>query len=238
MADRCYCPEPPIDGRFALEDDEARHLVRVRRVRVGEVVEVFDGRGFATRAEVVALGRDRVDLAAVGGPLADRVAACRLTLATAVPKGERFDWLVEKATELGVARLVPIVAERSLVDPRGQARQAPAAGHRGLEAVREEPTDGAGPARPLGGILRGSRTNGRGCWPIRVGYPPRLGPARRLGAVALAVGPEGGFTDAEVETARALGWTAIGIGATLLRIETAGLAGCSAILALCEGTDE
>jgi 16S rRNA (uracil1498-N3)-methyltransferase len=118
LADRFYCPEPPIDGRMTLEGDEARHLIRVRRVGLGEGVEVFDGRGSVYRAEVSGLGRDRVDLTIRGVGPSGRPTACRLTLATAVPKGDRFDWLVEKATELGVARLVPLVTERSVVAPR------------------------------------------------------------------------------------------------------------------------
>src|SRR4051812_23439804 len=118
MADRFYCPDPPVEGFLTLSGDEARHLIRVRRLGPGDVVEVFDGRGTALRAEVAGVGRDRVELAVRGGPLPDRVAPCLLTLATAVPKADRFDWLVEKATELGVARLVPLRTERSVVDPR------------------------------------------------------------------------------------------------------------------------
>src|SRR4051794_10846941 len=118
LADRFYCPTPPVDGRSTLEGDEARHLIRVRRVEQGETVEVFDGRGSAYRAEVSVLGRDRVDLTILGSAPPGRRSGCRLTLATCVPKGDRFDWLVEKATELGVARLIPLVTDRSVVDPR------------------------------------------------------------------------------------------------------------------------
>ena len=239
MADRCYCPEPPIDGRLALEGEEARHLGRVRRVRIGELVEVFDGRGFATQAEVVGLGRDRVELAAVGDPLPDHVTPCRLTLATAVPKGERFDWLVEKATELGVARLVPIITERSVVDPREAKLDR-------LHRVVVEASKQCGRNRlmqldrPLPWEVFARHVVDR---PRLLAHPGGLPAsawprARRLGAVTLAIGPEGGFTDAETDAARALGWTPIGLGVTLLRIETAGLAGCSALLALCEGLDE
>src|SRR5262249_28225952 len=111
MAERYFSPAAVPGARLALEGDEARHLSRVRRVSAGEVVEVFDGRGFATLAEVVSVGKDRVELEATGPPLPDRCASLRLTLATAVPKGVRFDWLVEKATEVGVDRLVPLRTE-------------------------------------------------------------------------------------------------------------------------------
>src|SRR4051794_20695595 len=90
LADRFYCPAPPVDGRVSLEGDEARHLIRVRRVELGETVELFDGRGSAYRAEVSALGRDRVDLTILEFTPSGRRSGCRLTLASAVPKGDRF----------------------------------------------------------------------------------------------------------------------------------------------------
>ena len=136
MLDRFYCPKPPIDGLAVLEGDEARHLIRVRRVDVGEMVELFDGRGSAYRAKVSSLGRDRVELTITGLSGEGGVARLSLTLATAVPKGERFDWLVEKATELGVSRLIPLVTERSVVDhPVSEAGAAPSGHHRGFEAI-------------------------------------------------------------------------------------------------------
>jgi 16S rRNA (uracil1498-N3)-methyltransferase len=238
MADRFYCPDPQTGGRFTLEGDEARHLARVRRLGVGDEVEVFDGRGFASLAIVTLLGRERVELTAVGQPLGDRFAPCRLSLATAVPKGERFDWLVEKATELGVARLLPIQTERSVVDPR------PAKIDR-LRRVIVEASKQCGRSRfmelerpsPWTSVAE-SADDGVRLLAQPGGLPPSGWPrAPRGAAVTLAVGPEGGFTDAEVESARSSGWTIVGLGATILRIETAGLAGCAAILALCEGWD-
>ena len=233
MADRFFCPVPPIDGRLTLTGDEARHLARIRRVGVGEVVEAFDGRGAAWRAEVRAIARDRVDLAVLGPADPGRVAPCELTLATALPKGERVDWLVEKATELGVARLVPLRTGRSVVDPRAGKIDR-------LRRLVVEAAKQSGRARlmeiadplPWPDLLR------RDGSPIRLiahpgGAPatawPRAGRAR---AAVLAVGPEGGFTDAEVDAARAAGWLTAGLGATLLRIETAGLAGSAVVLAL------
>ncbi len=239
MSDRFYCPDPPVEDRLTLDEGEARHLGKVLRLGIGDRVEVFDGRGSAWAAEVRTVGRDRVVLEVVGAPLPDRAAPCRLTLATAVPKGERFDWLVEKATELGVARLIPLVTERSVVDPRptriDRLRRAIVEAskqcgrntlmeldrpHRWEELVRQ----------PLGAHR----------WLAHPGEVPASGwPRPRQGeSAALAVGPEGGFTDAEVEAARGSGWQVIALGATLLRIETACVAGCAALLALCEGSVE
>ncbi len=236
MADRFYCPDPPVDGHFVLEGDEARHLGRVMRLGPGDVVELFDGRGFASLAKVVGLEKKRVVLFREGEPLAERETPCRLTLATAVPKGERFDWLIEKATELGVTRLIPLITERSVVVP-GNAKLE-RLGRVIIEAAKqcgrsrlmtlERPTpwtevvvneeDGFRLLAHPGGLAAP-------CWPR----------ARRGDSVILAVGPEGGFTDAEASAGRDAGWTLISLGSTLLRVETAGLAGSSAILALCEG---
>ncbi len=235
LADRFYCPGPLVDGRAWLEGDEARHLIRVRRVGLGESVEIFDGRGSAYRAEVVTLGRDRVELTVVERSEPSRVAGCELTLATAVPKGDRFDWLVEKATELGVARLVPLVTERSVVDPRSakldRLRRAI------VEASKQCRRDllmNLEPPNSWASLVGSAQESIR-----LIALPSSLGIASsglRPGgqSVVLAIGPEGGFTDDEAGLAIVAGWRGVGLGRTILRIETAALAGCSTILALAE----
>jgi 16S rRNA (uracil1498-N3)-methyltransferase len=240
VADRFYCPKLPGDGRFRLEGDESRHLGRVRRLGPGDRVEVFDGGGHAVVAEVIAVGGGGAELSIVGPPLADRSAPCRLTLATAVPKGERFDWLVEKATELGVDRLVPIVTERSVVDPRASKLErlrrvvieaSKQCGRNRLMEIEEPAAWARWSLEP-----RDARTLRRIAHPG--GPSPSAWPRLRPGeSVIVAIGPEGGFSPEEVEDARRAGWDVIGLGATRLRIETAGLAACAAILALCEGRE-
>lgn len=244
MADRFYCPEAAQHAAtgqaFPMVGDEGRHLTRVRRVEPGEAVEVFDGLGFATAAEVVEVGKDRALLRPVGPPLPDREPAVDLTLATAVPKGERFDWLVEKATELGVTRLVPLLTERSTVDPRDakidRLRRTVVEASKQCGRNRLMVIDGPTPwADLLAGtgpdVVKLTAHPGRrkfAAWP-----GPRPG-----GAAVVAVGPEGGFTEPEVEAALAAGWVPVSLGATLLRIETAGLAASARLLALAESATE
>jgi len=232
VADRFYSPDPIVKGCLTLTGNEARHLSRVRRVGVGERVEVFDGRGSAHRAEVREIERNRVELVVLGDPLPDRSTRFKLTLATAVPKGERFDWLVEKATELGVARLVTILTERSVSDPRVTR----------IDRLRRL-------------IIEASKQCGRNrlmtletttAWPTYIneelaevrlfahlegGSAPARWPRLKTGqSVALAIGPEGGFSDEEANAALAAGWQAIRLGPTILRVETAALAGAAALL--------
>ena len=236
MADRVFAPRASQSGSIVIEGDEAHHLGRVRRIGLGQVVEVFDGQGFASRAEVVAVDRSRLELRSIGEPLPDRVAPVVLTLASALPKGDRVDWLVEKAVELGVARFVPIVTSRSVVDPR------PAKVNRLRRAVIEASKQCGRnrlmvvePPIPWADLLgfedQGTRLIAH---PLGESYPrwPRI----MVGSAAtIAVGPEGGFTDNEVEEASKRGWTRVSLGATLLRIETAGLVGTARVFAQAEG---
>jgi 16S rRNA (uracil1498-N3)-methyltransferase len=229
---RFYCPDPPIDGRQRLGAGEAKHLSRVCRLGVGDVVEVFDGRGGVTRSEVIALGDDWVDLIAMGTPPVGRLPPFPLTLASAVPKGDRFDWLVEKATELGVERLIPIVTERAVVKPGGAKLsrlrrsiiEASKQCGRNRLMVLEAPVRWADLAESVPESLKFLAD--------RHGRPAeRVLPIPRGGAVILAVGPEGGFSDAERTAGEQAGWSRICLSTYTLRIETAGLAGCAALFA-------
>jgi 16S rRNA (uracil1498-N3)-methyltransferase len=238
VLERFYCPDPPLDGRATLEGDEARHLIRVRRVAVGELVELFDGRGSAYRAEVVSIGRDRAVLAIVESFEGDRPPSFRLTLATAVPKGERFDWLVEKATELGVARLIPLVTERSVVDPRSAKldRLRRVIVEASKQCRRNRLMD-LEPPTAWDSLLQAA---GSTRWIAHPGAPGMVSTGLRpgTGSAILAIGPEGGFSDAEVARGIEAGWRTVGLGSTILRVETAALAGASTILAMMMATFE
>jgi 16S rRNA (uracil1498-N3)-methyltransferase len=239
VLERFYCPDTPVDGSAIVEGDEARHLIRVRRVAVGETVELFDGRGSAMRAQVTSLGRDRAALAILGPGDPDRTPRFSLTLATAVPKGDRFDWLVEKATELGVARLIPLVTERSVVDPRSakldRLRRVIVEASKQCRRNRLMELEPLAAWAPLVETARESdrliaHPGGRGV--------TSSGLLTGAGSAILAIGPEGGFSEAEVGRAAEAGWQMVGLGSTILRVETAALAGCSTILALSRGDDE
>ncbi len=206
MSTRFYSPDPAQNGKLRLGADEARHLSRVCRLGVGDIVEVFDGKGHATEAEVVKVERSTVELTAIGPPLADRSTPFPLTLASAIPKGDRFDWLVEKATELGVECFVPLMTERSVVEP-GAAK---------LERLRRaiiEASKQCGRNRlmVLDSPVRWDELSGLYSDSIRFladagGIPPPQWPAIPPGRpVILAVGPEGGFTPLERARADQMG---------------------------------
>ena len=112
MSERFFITTPPDGDRAVLAGDEARHLTRVLRAKVGDTVSLFDGTGREWPARVASLGRDRVELD-TGKPAIDSLPSeIPLTLAVALPKGDRQKWMVEKLTELGAARLIPLETAR------------------------------------------------------------------------------------------------------------------------------
>ena len=235
MSQRFYCPDPPRDGRYQLPADEARHLARVCRHVPGDCVEIFDGKGFATSALIVEIRKDSAVLIAQGLPIQEFLSPIRLTLATAIPKGDRFDWLVEKATELGVSRLIPLVTEHSVVDPRDSKLErlrrtiveASKQSRRNRLMVLDSPSRWVDLVRSADQTVR-LLTQPSGLMP---GRWPRLDGRRDA---VLAVGPEGGFSPGEEDLALGAGWYPIRLGTHILRVETAGLVGAAAILARSE----
>lgn len=226
MSDRFFLLSPPHAGRALLEGDEARHLVRVLRGKVGDLVRVFDGSGVEWPARVMMIGRDEVTLD-LGEPLvAAVVITSPLTLAVALPKGDRQKWLVEKLTELGVARLVP------LVTLRGVAEATPAAAHRlrrgVLEACKQSGRNTLmeiGEPQTIAEILR-QRPAAALMLVADPGAPPldTSSPATAGHTVLGFVGPEGGFTADELALLAAAGVERIGLGPHILRVETAAIA--------------
>jgi 16S rRNA (uracil1498-N3)-methyltransferase len=224
MSERFFLAEPPSAGRGRLVGDEARHLIRVMRCRVGDEVVVFDGRGTSWRARVASIGRDEAVLelgAAAEEPVAQ---AAPVTLAVALPKGERQKWLVEKLTELGVARLVP------LVTTRGVAEATPAAverlGRGVIEACKQCGRDtlmAIAEPRTVAEVVGDHREEGRIVVADRAGEPWSAAVTHDRPVVVL-VGPEGGFTAEELAAVDAAGGRRVSLGPNVLRIETAAIA--------------
>jgi 16S rRNA (uracil1498-N3)-methyltransferase len=171
-----------------------------------------------------------VELAAFGPPVVGPAPPFSLTLASAVPKGDRFDWLVEKATELGVVRVIPLLTDRSVVEPG-----APKLERLRRAIIEASKQCGRNELMILDAPVRWERFAELASDSLRfLADPDGLTPGEwtsipGVRSVILAVGPEGGFAPAEKEAANRMGWIAIRLGSTILRIETAGLAGCAAL---------
>ena len=157
---RLYVPaERLAGGRLVLTDDDHQHVARVLRARVGDRLTLFDGAGTEVDAEVVRVGKRDTALA-LGARRAGSVTASpvAITLLVAVPRGERMDLIVQKTTELGVGRIVPIVTERSVArpDPTRRARWEKIAREAARQCGRAD-----APARRRGDRARARRGRAR-----------------------------------------------------------------------------
>jgi 16S rRNA (uracil1498-N3)-methyltransferase len=226
MSERFFITTPPAGDRAILEGDEARHLARVLRAKIGDAVVLFDGRGREWPARVASIGRDRVELDA-GEPHVDGPArGIPLTLAVALPKGDRQKWMVEKLTELGAARLVPLETARGVAEATASAQAR-------LERVVIEACKQCGrntlmevaAGRSLNRLL--AEVPAGAC--VVIAHPggrlldDAAAPPATTEVIAL-VGPEGGFTDEELCIADRAGVIRVSLGPHILRVETAAIA--------------
>ena len=218
-------PEEFAATEVRLTGARARRLSGVLRLRPGAALRVFDGRGAERMARVLRSGRAvaTLELREVVAPLPEpRVA---VTLACAFPRGARGDWIVEKTTELGVARIVPLRSDRSVL-AAGRGRLAR------WRRVAIEAAEQCGRAvvpelggEPLPGALQLVADREPG---VRV--RAALDGAAGTATVALFVGPEGGWSDRERELHAAAGRVAVTLGPRTLRVETAAVVGVAQVL--------
>ncbi len=221
----------------SLEREEARHLLTVLRVRPGERVTLFDGQGRTRLAEVASADRHRLTLAAAGPVQVRPRATCRLTLFACVSK--RMDWTVEKAVELGVSAIVPVLAARSVVrlDPDDADAKAARWARVAEEAARQ---CGAAwlPEIAPPATFKACLASVAEAAPV---FVAALSPAARPLREALAayaqpptragwfVGPEGDFSPEETAALGAAGALPVSLGPLVLRAETACLYGLCAL---------
>jgi len=224
MSERFFLSMPPRDGRAVLAGDEARHLARVMRCTVGDEVVVFDGSGTSWRARVASIGRDEVVLDLGEAVTASRPPRVPLTLAVALPKGERQKWLVEKLTELGVGRLVPLATTRGVAEATPAAIERLARGV--IEACKQCGRDALmtiAPPQSVAEIARDAENGATLVIADRDGLSLEAVAAAGRSVIAL-VGPEGGFTAEELATIEAAGGRRVSLGPHVLRVETAAIA--------------
>ena len=231
MARRRFLVEHIGGDAAELRGEEARHLARVLRAEPGQQYEISDGAGVYL-AEIASVEKERVIFRVVEALEMPR-AAVRVTLYMALIKFDRFEWLVEKATELGVAAIVPIEAARS---EKGLAEAARKRSERWRRIARESSQQarrlGApeiGEAQGLGAAIA-APADRRYFLDEKPGAPallsaiPGAGERRASDSIALLTGPEGGWTEAERSAALDAGWAPVSLGPLILRAETAAMA--------------
>jgi len=226
-------------SRAVLTGPTFHHAARVMRLRPGDLVTLFDGEGNEWIARVTRVGSQRLEAEILrAGSGAE--APIAVVMLQAVLKGERMDWLVQKCGEIGVARLIPMLTERTIarIPPdRALARR------QRWQRISDSAAEQCGRSRPM--VVEEITTLGQaagGLAEADLGLVPHEGERSRglrelLGdadvrakSVAIAIGPEGGFSEEEVGALTAAGGVCVSLGPRILRSETAALFAAAAVL--------
>ena len=233
---RCYVDLPLSAGVEAkLPESAAAHLVRVLRLREGDECTLFNGDGNDYRARIASTGKREVVAQVLSAGPVDNESSLRITLAQGIARGEKMDLILQKATELGVAGFIPVLAERTEVKLDAERTEKRMAHWR---SVIVSACEQSGRARvpglmqpiPLGhvGTVLADDAVKLTLDPLGDSTLAALAtPAGR--PVAIAIGPEGGWSSRDREILRVAGFSGLRLGPRILRTETAGLAAIAAL---------
>ena len=230
---RFFCPSPLAIGlALSLPPGAARH-VQVLRLQPGDAITLFNGEGGEFDATVTRMGRSDVEVDVGAHHAIEREAHRAVHLLAGITANERMDWLVEKATELGVASITPLVAERSVLKLKGERAEKKLAHWQGVAVAAAEQSGRnrvppIHPAVTLTEWLKKAAPGERWVLSLSEGTQP-LSRQVNQGPVTVLSGPEGGLSPGEESAALAAGFAPVSLGPRVLRAETAPLA----VLALC-----
>ncbi len=216
-----------------LPQTAGEHVTRVLRLRIGAAITLFDGLGGEWSAQITSIARTNVRARCIEHSAVERESPLTITLLQSLARGEKMDWVIQKATELGVARIIPLTAERSVVqidDERAPRRLA----H--WQAVAASACEQSGRNRlpVISGPLAFAAACNADLPSARLVLDPEASRplASALGdetQVAVLIGPEGGLTTTELDGAQHSGFVSVSLGPRVLRTETAAVAALTAI---------
>ncbi len=223
--------ETPLSpgSRVQANGSASNHVTRVLRLRTGDAVTVFDGRGGEYEAVIADIRRDTVMLEVHAYRGVERESPLQITLAQGVSRGERMDWVVQKATELGVTRIVPLLTERSVVhlDERQSLRKVEhwrAIAIAACEQCGRNRVPRIEPPGRLPEFLQARSRDSAGLLLSPEGSHTLSQVAAGVHDVTVLIGPEGGLAAGEQDIALGTGFTAVRLGPRILRTETAAVA--------------
>jgi 16S rRNA (uracil1498-N3)-methyltransferase len=234
MTRRRWIADEVSGNRAALVGSHAGHLVRVLRGRIGQEFDIATSQGLR-RGRVISIGAGRVEFEL--GESISKIPIPQLTIALSIFKFDRMEWAIEKCTELGAARIVPVVARRTEIHLAAAAAKRVERWQRIARQAAEQSRRSATPeiSPPL--KLKEAVLLPGGARIVLAESETRLMLRDVLEAhssgheIVLAFGPEGGWTEAELELFREAGWIAASLGSTVLRAETAAIAAVAVVIA-------
>jgi 16S rRNA (uracil1498-N3)-methyltransferase len=235
-------PEVLARDEVILEGHLAHRIARVLRLKVGHDIVLFDGGGLEHEVRLEEVGPGEVRGRIVQRRRGQAEPRTRLVLYQSLIKGERFDWVLEKGTELGVSVFVPLICHRNVVRPAGERAGRAERWRRVVVEAAEQCGRGVVPEVAPVADLETALSDAQGLrilpWEgersLGLREVLRQAAAETQGAdrpiVSVFVGPEGGFTEEEVDAARKAGVRMVSLGPRILRSETAGIAAAAVIL--------
>jgi len=228
MTRRRWIADEVSGNQAALTGTHADHLIRVLRARVGQEFDIV-AEGVVRRGQVSAIGEERVAFT-LGEAVSSEAASVDLTLLLAVFKFDRMEWAIEKVTELGVARIIPVIARRTDAHLASAAMKRAERWRRIVvqaaeQSRRTRPPELTDPmklrdAAALPAALRVVLSEAE----QETSLKDVVAANQNASEVLLAIGPEGGWTEDELELLHKAGWISVSLGSTILRAETAAIA--------------
>ncbi len=230
-------PEQVVDRHITISGEDVRHIATVLRMKTGDELLLCDGKGTEYQAKIAQVTRSGITVD-VKAQFNREIFLPRITLCQGLPKSDKMDWIVQKATELGVAMIVPLVTERTIVKIKDEekrvARWQKIAREAAMQSNRAD-IPVIGQIESFSGFLRTLSPEPRtllllpweeGTVPIKEILRSNSG----IKNIVVLIGPEGGFSSAEAEMAREKGFHLVSLGPNILRTETAAIAALSMIL--------
>ena len=230
---RFYCPELNTDGtQIPLPDAAHRHAVQVLRLKQGERIRLFDGRGLEYYAELTQVAKRSSTVTLLDKVTLDNESPLNITLLQGISRGERMDYALQKAVELGVNRIIPVVTERCNVQlSSGRAEKRLAHWHGVMVSACEQ--SGRSVLPELSNIMMLDEALADNAITCRFVLAPEatigFAALEQPDAVSLLIGPEGGLSEQEVQQAITENYQAIKFGPRILRTETATAAAIAVI---------
>lgn len=230
---RIFHPQPlAAQNRVTLDDNAARHVARVLRLNLGAELTLFDGHGGEYPATIVELGKRLVEVELGTQRNIEMESPLHITLAQGISKGERMDYTIQKAVELGVSRIAPLDTERSVVNLKGERQEKKQSHWRGViisacEQCGRNTLPELLPQQNLAAWLQNG-LDGSGLL-LDHRADATINSLQPKGAITLLIGPEGGLSEQEREQALAVGYQGVRLGPRVLRTETAALTALAAL---------
>ena len=222
-------------AQLTLAPEAAQHVAKALRLKAGDSIVVFDGRGGEHEASITRIDKDRVDVKVGAWRDARTESSVAVGLVQGLPESDKMDWIIQKSVELGVAWIQPIVCDRSVVRLSAErAAKREAHWRRVAVAACEQSGRSRVPeVRPTLGFMSWIAVASQmRRWVLTPGAAALAAQLRPIGPVELVIGPEGGLSERERDLALSQGCVPVSLGPRVLRTETAPLAALAAINAL------